>query len=593
MRKLTSLLALGAVAVGLCAVVAPQSASAAVGPGEDRQNTAVAPSWYVYTGLTADQVATTLSTNNARLTDLNVDVSSGTPKYTVTEVGNSGAYASGWWWYYNATPEQVVSLSTANNARPIVTNCYLVSGATRCAVVMVANTGANAESWSFYYGTRSFIDAKVNPAANRLVSLSRIQGSSNYAAVFGSNTGTDAVNWHYFYGQTTAQISSELSTYNARIVDLDENNDTGTYNVVMYANTTRWYWYVGSDLTALVNQAVQQGQRIFDVTRFVQSGATKYAIVSTRNTGDLTEKLYNILAPTIDSGNFGFELKQLNGGDLASLQSTKQFEPASALKVLYHYVSIRNEQAGTTLDSTPITYHYNPADPTNGGICPDSYANTATTTLKNADTLMMQNSDNRMTRGILEKYGKAAMLAQASALGMTSTTINHNIGCPTAATHNRTTLSDLDKVYEAYQNRTDINTGKWHSQFRQRMLNDVNNPSAVNSLCTVVHQEATALGKPSALADRFCLKITWMAKGGSYQYGGSLPWTISWANGSLTSLPFKTSSGANLYRYYYYGDFVDNTTINSTAEQDAIANARNTAYLEALRPSIDSALQTW
>jgi hypothetical protein len=589
-KKLTSLLAVGAAVMGLSAVMSPQSASAAVGPGEDRQLTSPT-GWYTYTGLTVAQISSTLTSNSARLTDLQLDQATGT--YTVTEVANSGAYASGWWWYVGQTPSQVLSLASTNNARPTVVNCYDASGTTKCNVIMISNTGANAEGWSFWIGSSAFIDSKVAPASNRLVSLSRIQGTTSYAALFGSNTGSDAVNWHYYYGRTVAQISTLLQSNNARIVDLDENNDTGTYNVVMYANNTRWYWYVSSSLTNLVTQALQQGERIFDVSRFKSGATTYYAVVSTRNTDAPTEQLYSIMAPTIDSGSWGFELKQLNGSVLAGLQTGKAFEPASALKVLYHYVSIRNEQAGVTHDPTAITYHYNPADPNNGGICPDSYPNTAQTTLINADTQMMQNSDNRMTRGILEKYGKPAMLSQASQLGMTSTAINHNIGCPTAATHNSTSLSDLDKVYEAYQNGTDINVAKWRTQFRNRMLNNSNYSAYYSSICPIVQQEATALGKPAITATNFCKRITWLAKGGSYQYGGSLPWTISWANGSLTSVPFKNSSGTVVPTYYYYGDFVDNTTINSTAEQNAIGAARTKAYQEVLRPYIHAALQTW
>ena len=589
-KKLTSLLAVGAALMGLSVVMSPQSASAAVGPGEDRQLTAPT-TWWTYTGLSVAQINTTLSANSARLTDLQLDQASGT--YTVTEVANSGAYASGWWWYVGQTPAQVLSLASTNNARPTVVNCYNASGTTKCNVIMISNTGANAESWSFWIGTSSFIASKVNPASNRLVSLSRVQGTTSYAALFGSNTGTDAVNWHYYFGQTIAQISSLLSSNNARIVDLDENNDTGTYNVIMYANTTRWYWYVSSSLSGLVTRALQQGERIFDVSKFKSGSTTYYAVVSTRNTDAATEQLYGILAPTIDSGSWGFELKQLNGPVLAGLQTGNAFEPASAIKVLYHYVSIRNEQAGTTHDTTSITYHYNPADPTNGGICPDSYPNTATTSLVNADKLMMQNSDNRMTRGILEEYGKPAMLSQAAQLGMTSTAINHNIGCPTAATHNSTSLSDLDKVYEAYQNGTDINVAKWRSTFRARMLNNSNYSAYYSSICPIVQQEATALGKSATVATNFCNRITWLAKGGSYQYGGSLPWTISWANGSLTSVPFKNAAHTVVPTYYYYGDFVDNTTINSTSEQNAIAAARTTAYQEALRPYIHAALETW
>ena len=113
------------------------------------------------------------------------------------------------------------------------------------------------------------------------------------------------------------------------------------------------------------------------------------------------------------------------------------------------------------------------------------------------------------------------MLAEAAHLGMTHTAINHNIGCPTSATHNYTSLSDLANLYSAYQQGSDITVAKWRNAFRNRMLNEANYPSAVNTICTIVKQEASSLGKSTATANSFCNKITWIAKGGSYQYGGT------------------------------------------------------------------------
>ncbi len=186
-KKLTSLLAVGAAVMGLSVVMSPQSASAAVGPGEDRQLTAPA-GWWTYTGVTVAQINTTLSANSARLTDVSLDQATGT--YTVTEVANSGAYASGWWWYVNVTPEQGPAARHRQQRPADRLNCVLRGECQQVHGDHDRNTGANAEGWSVYYGTQAFINSKVNPATNRLVSLSRIQGSSNYAALFGSNTGT-------------------------------------------------------------------------------------------------------------------------------------------------------------------------------------------------------------------------------------------------------------------------------------------------------------------------------------------------------------------------------------------------------------------
>jgi len=365
----------------------------------------------------------------------------------------------------------------------------------------------------------------------------------------------------------------------------------------MYANPgTRWYWYYGQGLGTEVNRALQQGERIIDVTRYGNS----YAVVETRNTNALSEKLWNIIAPTIGSGGYGFYLKLVNGPTLAWLQDTKQYEPASALMVLYHAWSIHEESLGNSQDSDAITYNYNPAAPTNGGICPDNYASTNTTNLKNADQQMMWNSDNRMTKGIVYKYGggtfaggKSVMQNYAATLGLTGTQINHNIGCPTSATHNKTTLSDLGKVYEAFQTGKITTDSSWISEFKSRMLNQSNFSGFKNSICPIVNQEAAKLGKSPDVATSFCNAMTWIAKGGSYQYGGSLPYQVSWDGVSMTGVPYRILNVGIISEYFVFGEFVDGTTISSTSQANSINAARGQEYQEAMRPYIHAALATW
>lgn len=270
-RVLTAIAAVGIATAGIAS--GASSASAAVGPGEDRQLSSPT-AWWTYNGLTAAQVSATLQTNNARLTDLKVDYSGATLKFTVTEVRNTGAYASAWWWYYGITPSQVVSISRANSARPTVATCYQVSGTTRCAVIMIGNTGANAEPWSFWVGTASYIDAKVNANYNRLLSYSRVQGTSYYSAVLASNTGSDGTAWWYYRGLSSTQVSYNAWRNHARVIDLDHNDDTGTYNAVMYANPagTPSSLRVLESLNALMVDALLAGQRLFDVSPYVSGG---------------------------------------------------------------------------------------------------------------------------------------------------------------------------------------------------------------------------------------------------------------------------------------------------------------------------------
>jgi len=564
-------------------------ADAAVGPADDRQQT-TPTSWWTYTGVTASSVNSLLSANGARLTEIQVDNPS-TPTFTVVMVKNSGSYASGWWWYYGLTQSQVSSRLSTNNARLISAQAYSTSAGIRYAVVMVQNTGTNAKSWWWYHGSTSYLSSQLSSHGARMINVTPYPGGG-YLGIMVNNTGTNATSWWWYVGATTSSISSHLSTDNARLIDLSRNSN-GTYNAVMYKNSgTRWYWYYGKSPTTAVNTALQLGERIIDATSYIVNGTRYYAVVMTNNLNAASNKLWNIIGPKVDSGAYGFYLKQVGGPTLAGLQQAKQYEPASALKVLYHAKSIHEEALSNATDSDVITYHYNPADPTNIGICPDNYASTATTDLKNADTKMMQVSDNRMTRGILEKYTKASILSYASSLGLTSTAINHNIGCPTSATYNQTTLTDLGKVYEAFQNGTITTNSTWKTQFRSRMLNDANYSGFRNLICPVVNQEATALGKSSTTATNFCNAMTFLAKGGDYAYGGSYPRLESHGDIWLASVPYK-SSGTIAPRYYVLGEFVDQISISSSTEINTVNTARSKVKQEALRPYIHAALTTW
>jgi hypothetical protein len=588
-KKLTAMAAivLAGLTIGLVPGAAPASAS--VGPGEDRQISSPA-GWWTYTGVDAAYVAGRLSANGARLTDIKVE--GGSPlKFTVTMVRNTGVYASGSWWYYGLTPAQVLSTASANNARPIAIHGYNTTSGLRFAVVMVSNTGANAEAWSFAYGTPALISSKVT-SAKRIVSFGRIQGTGYYTALFGSNTGTDATGWYYYYGRSTAQLQSLAATNGARLVDLDRNNDNGLYNAVMYKNPagTKWRFYTGYSAAGLLNKAAQDGQRLFDITPYYVGTGKYFAAVGVSNLTALENQLDGQIAPKLDSGTHGFSLKQVGGGQVAGLLQTRQFEPASSLKVLYHLKSTDAEESGTTTDTTAISYRYNLSAPADGDICPNSYATTATTNLKNADSLMMWNSDNRMTRGILEKYGKPSMLSLASSIGLTGTSINHNIGCPTSSTHNLTTLSDLGKVYEAFQNGSVVSSATWRANFRARMLNQ-GNTGFKNSICPIVQQEATKLGKSSAVATSFCNAITWISKGGSYQYGVAYPYTVDWSGASLTGVPFK-SGGVVSPKYFTFGYFANGLQLNSDAEKASVNTALGTLYPTALRPQINAALKS-
>lgn len=593
--KLSVFIALAIVAIGFLAAAGIVPAKAGIGPGDDRQMK-TPTGWWTYNGVTVAWIDNYVRTNNTRLTDLQAETPT---RFTVTMVSNTGVYASRSWYYVGQTAAQVTARLTANNARLISANAYSTPSGIRFAVVMVSNTGANAKRSWWYTGTPSFIASKLTAHHARLLNVSPYPGGG-YLAILVDNTGSNAVRWWSYYSATESFIRGRLAANRARLIDLSRNSN-GTFNVVMYFDpNTRWYWFTKRSrgpgpapfYAPLANQL---GERIIDTTSYF-IGTTKYqAVIMTDNLNSLSKKLFAIINPAIVSGNYGFYLKEVGGGIFAALQRERQFEPANALSVLYHAKSIHEESLGNTNDSTSITYHFrNKADPLDGTICPDKFPTTATTNLKNADTLMMRNSDNRMTRGILDKYGKTATLQYARVLGLTQTVIAHNIGCPTPTTHNKTTLADLGMVYEAFQNGTVTGDAPWQTQFRSRMVNDSNTPGFRRKICPIVEQEAAALDKSETVATNFCNAMTWIAKSGSYQDQTAFPYTAWYASMSLTGVPYYRSDiEAITPRFFIFGEFVDDIRLRSAGELTSLNAARGKLYPEALRPYIRSALTTW
>jgi hypothetical protein len=586
-RPVTIVLALlASMLMGL--VVTGAAAQAAPAPSDDRLGDQ--PSgWWTYYNVDATTLSNKLTENNARLTDLRVN-SADPVKFTATMVSAPGPYGTGYWWYFGQTRSQVDYLLAANQARPISLQKYFTGSDWRYAVVMVPNTGADYRPWSIAEGTPSAISSAVTAFGDaRLAGLSVNVGDatfSNYTAIIVSNANGYA--WWWYPSLSASEVGSVLSSTGGRLVDLDPHGD-GRFSVIIYGMPGQWWWYYGQTGQQMMDLAAQHGTRIVDITPYNSGGSVRYAGIMVNNLTGLSAQLRDEFDGNTAGGAFGFRLQQVGGPVLAALQSGKQFEPASSIKALYHLHTLKARQNGQVTDTTSVTYRYKDlSDPKDKDICPDSATLMATTTMQNADQRMMWYSDNRMTRAITDYFGYPAIRNTATGIGLTGTVLQHNVGCPTDAAHNYTTLNDLAKIYEAGYTRTDVLDQTHRDLFRSRMLNDVNY-SSMEGLCDIAKEEGPKLGKDSLTVSQFCTNIRWMAKGGSYGYSSGLG-AVSGAR--LAGLPYKKPEGGINRVFYTYGDFVDNFTSNDTTRA-TIGAIRNQAIRDSFRPLIDQALQTW
>jgi hypothetical protein len=532
---------------------------------------------------------------------------------------------------------QVGTQVTNTNSRLIDLEPYNAGGGViRYAAVMVSNTGATARTWSYLSGVNaSQISTHITNSGHRLIDLDTyfIGASKFYSAVFVRNTGTDAKSWQWWFNLTAAGVSSKISAFGGRLIDLERQPD-GTFNIILVKNTGTdafsWWWSPDfASITDFMNYANQLSVRPVDIETYINSaGQRRYLGIFIDNGNAATKRIRGVFAERFLDANgnptrgiFEAYLKRVSSSVEVNLNSSRPAESASSLKVLHLLHSLRRVQAGADTLASPFVYYdyVSGSLTTRKNACPDPAKEIAANRRtdynfeKGLDE-MMSISDNRTTRGTVLRYGFAAINATADLAGMVGTQLRHNIGCAytnlatgkyTTSLRNDTTAADLAKVYE----------GVWTSSLlagtpRNEFFESANpGVGAGSALQAIINSEAAAQGKQAFAASFGSLVRTW-GKGGSY--GTCLPNSLGncgqrvivRSGAGLIRIPAKTTGGIVAYRDYTFGRLISDVPVPCFGDDPNIAGdqcptvtnyeatygkAANELYREAVR----SALQTW
>jgi hypothetical protein len=227
--------------------------------------------------------------------NIKADISSNT--YTVTYVQNTGAYAKAWWWYVGIDAPTLAQELAAHNGRLISLQAYDIGGGDiRFAVAMVANTGADAKSWWYYYGmTPTEISNLAATNHARLTNLESYatNGQTRYTVIMIVNTGADAKGWWWYYNVSPQTISNNIASNHARLLDMTSAGN-GAFNVVMESCTTGcpgWWWWYGLDPYGILDKAQNAGARVLTADKYPGNcnGAQCFATVMIANSpSDIT-----------------------------------------------------------------------------------------------------------------------------------------------------------------------------------------------------------------------------------------------------------------------------------------------------------------
>jgi hypothetical protein len=605
-RAVAVLAALAAAGAALVAGAPPAAAAAKIDP----ERYSWAPTgWAWYNSNTKAGIDAYASAHNMRVTA--IEVSSTSPlKFAATMVRNTGGYARTSSWVTGQTVNSL--LQKLPGKRLLDLERYKVNGQTRFAAVLVANPASNFHSYKWYVGaTPSYIETKRKAFGGRIIDIDRVS-AGRYDVVMVKNTGVDAKAWWYYYNRTPTQLKNLLATNKARLVDLEPEGN-GRFTAVMVKRSGEyWWWHYAATSSQVKHFQAQYGMRIYHLKPYATPNGTRYVVLLLNNLDSAGTKARQALWGAAGNAAFGFYVKRIDGSIARSLQPDKIFEPASMLKALHHVTAMRKVHLDIVDVTDDVTYYRNPNDPNNKNVCAyDADGDPLTSSPVTADmsvvlTGMMQNSDNRMTDAIYDKFSRAGINEMGDFLGMTNTELNHRIGCTWEAAavkkSNELTLRDHGRIFEAVYraNSPILGTGTTRDQFRSYMS------SNKGRFETVVQQEAASLGKPAGVANSFYVAMRGAYKPGGYGNGagtcnanGCTHAILRSTGGGYLGLPVK-SGGTTVYRNYVYGTFIDGTfdcgagdNTDCSQESDALGTGRAKAMEEMMRPQIRSALATW
>jgi len=538
--------------------------------------------WWWYYGITPSQLSTIVSNTGGRIVSLQVEQASPL-LFTVALVSNTGSYAKAWWYYYGVTASQLAANITANNARIASLEAYEIAGTTYFAAVLLSNTGADAKAWWWYYGiTPSQIGPLVQQNNARLVDLRSYAtaAGTRYAVVMISNTGADAKAWWWYFGVSGAQVGSFLQQNSAFLISIQPADASGSaFNVIMEQSPSiYWWWYFGVSDAQLGDRLSQNGARLLDVKTYTSGGARKFAAVMVNNSNAATTRVGQILRSGTD-GETGLYLKQNGGGSLASLQSSRVFEPASSIKILIGLHAMRQVDAGlASLNQSVVVYA------PGAGSCPSNVV-TGTETMGNAILAMLENSDNQRTKAMIDTFGFSAINQTATNIGLTGTHLNHYPGCggPPA---NQLTLVDASKIYEGIANGS-LLTAASRSALYARMPAQAGDFTGIQSAVnTIVDAEAPAFGLNATEVSQFKVRLATHYKAGGYTL--CTPGCLEYRSVAGSAEVPLCVNGVASKRDYTWGIFIDGASGAAAAN-----NTFNAAKAEPLREPIRAALSSW
>lgn len=152
---------------------------------------------------------------------------------------------------------------------------------------------ANTNFWWYYGQTPAQVTSLLSSNNARLVSL-RVESASPllFDVAMVQNTGSYAKTWWWYYGLSAQQLQNYANANDARIINLEPyvvNGQTLFAAVMLHnvgADYSGWWWYYGQSPSQISSLLAQHNARLIDLRQYTSGSSTLFGAVMVANSGD-------------------------------------------------------------------------------------------------------------------------------------------------------------------------------------------------------------------------------------------------------------------------------------------------------------------
>jgi len=551
-------------------------------PAQAQTNLTTPTQWTYVTNVS---VATVTGVVNSGYRIVDIEVESESPLlFSASFVRNLGDYSKGWWWLNGATSAEVDALMAQNNARLIDVEPYQTGFGLRFAAVFIANTGDDFASdhgwnysrtasdifaWTGSNPTRRIIDLQVYPVGNDV----------RYSYIWVTNTGTHQSPWWYLIGTSMSAINNFMAQNNARLIDLERNDNGGWLTAVMVPDDGKsTYHSIGLTTPQLTQYVNQFASRIIDFERYEAPAGSRFNVIMRQNVDDLSIDANEAMREHIPLGVFsGLKLQRLDGQFFsdAGIYESRIFEPATLISTAHLYTALRRVFLGFEDLSSIVTVFTG----LSGG-CPDG---TAPVNHSVSSTLgrMMETNSNVDTEAIRARYGTSNILFHAGSGGATDLKLNHVVGCFCGSPRNEMTLTGLAALHRSV---VFGELGDWRESFHELMLNDSDFGAGSFDTTAIMNAEIAAANLGALEETAFRDGLSFAHKSGQYTCFTAQEYHRS--VGAYVRVPYRDGCDTT-FREYFIGAWVNDAT-SGFAANNALGAGTAALWTHVLREALDT-----